>query len=73
MSGWGVADEDCTCDAYVIAEGDAASHDGPGWYWWDAEYPDEGSTGAFATRDEAEADARPAYVDACELHGVGRG
>lgn len=29
-------------------------HDGPGWYYWDDDYPDEGSIGAFATREEAE-------------------
>lgn len=27
--------------------------DGAGWYYWDAEYPSEGSTGAFATLEEA--------------------
>ena len=27
--------------------------DGYGWYYWWDEYPDEGSVGAFWTRDEA--------------------
>jgi len=52
----------CCDDApvVVIMEGDAAWHDGPGWYYVDAEYRDEGSCGAFATRDEAVAHAREA-------------
>lgn len=38
--------------------GDAAA-----WCYWDAEYPDEGSCGPFATRDEAVAYAADAgYV-----------
>jgi len=36
------------------------AHDGPGWYYWDNEYRDEGSVGAFATREEAEAHAKDA-------------
>lgn len=40
-----------------IYQGDATWHDGPGWYWVDDEYRDEGSCGAFATREEAEAHA----------------
>lgn len=39
---------------------DDAPHSGPGWYYYDEEYQDEGSVGAFATRDEAEAHARDA-------------
>jgi hypothetical protein len=42
----------------VVALGDATWHDGPGWYQWDAEYPDEGSSGAFYAREEAEKFAR---------------
>ncbi len=38
-------------------EGDANWHDGPGWYYVFSEYPDEGSVGAFATKDEAIAHA----------------
>jgi len=41
----------------TIHHGDAAWHDGVGWYYVDDEYPDEGSCGAFATRDEAVARA----------------
>lgn len=29
-------------------------HDGPGWYYWDEEYTDEGVCGAFETLKEAE-------------------
>jgi len=47
----------------VVLVGDESSHDGPGWYYYDAEYPDEGSCGAFATREEAIAHAEEAgYV-----------
>lgn len=37
----------------VLVEGDASAHDGPGWYYYDSEYPDEGSVGAFGTAKEA--------------------
>lgn len=53
-------------EEYTLAElvtfklGDETWHDGPGWYYIYTEYPDEGSCGAFATRDEAEAHARAA-------------
>lgn len=33
--------------------GDAAWHDGPGWYYTIDEYEDEGSCGAFPTREAA--------------------
>lgn len=36
------------------------SHSGPGWYYWDSEYPDEGSVGPFTTREEALEHARAA-------------
>ena len=36
-------------------------HDGPGWYYWETEYPDEGSTGAFPTPETAEAHALDNY------------
>ena len=42
----------------VIKQGDDTWHDGAGWYYVDDEYPDEGSCGAFATRDEAVDHAR---------------
>lgn len=41
----------------TIYEGDDTWHDGPGWYWVDDDYPDEGSCGAFLTRAAAEAHA----------------
>lgn len=40
-----------------IYEGDAGWHDGAGWYYVDDEYPEEGSCGAFATREECAAHA----------------
>lgn len=38
--------------------GDEKWHDGPGWYYTLDEYPDEGSCGAFPTKNEAIAHAR---------------
>lgn len=29
------------------------AHDGPGWYYWDTDYPDEGSVGAFNSKEDA--------------------
>lgn len=37
----------------VVLQCGSEAHDGPGWYYYYVEYPDEGSVGAFATRDEA--------------------
>lgn len=37
--------------------GDSTWHDGPGWYYTIDDYPDEGSCGAFQTREEAVAHA----------------
>lgn len=37
-------------------------HSGAGWYWHDAEYPEEGAYGAYPTSEEAEAAARVDYV-----------
>lgn len=34
-----------------------------GWYWYDSEYPDEGSVGVFATKDEAIESAMQSYED----------
>lgn len=39
----------------------------PGWYWHDAEYPEEGCCGPFATEEEAENDAKAQYEAAEEL------
>jgi hypothetical protein len=49
-------------------------HDGPGWYFWYEDYPDEGSVGAFATRKEAYDYAKacedpPSVTDGCEVCG----
>jgi hypothetical protein len=51
-------------------------HDGPGWYYWDSDYLDEGSVGGFATREEAEKHAneagyRFAKEDECPVCGPG--
>lgn len=48
-----ITDEELEKPEVVLLEGDASWHDGPGWYYYDAEYQDEGSCGAFATREEA--------------------
>lgn len=39
--------------APAILTHSTSGHDGPGWYYWSEEYPDEGSCGAFETREEA--------------------
>jgi len=37
----------------VVKKGDENWHDGPGWYYWEEEYPEEGSCGAFPSRAAA--------------------
>lgn len=44
-------------DTVTLHLGDSAWHDGPGWYYTIDEYEDEGSCGAFSTREEAVAHA----------------
>ncbi len=44
----------------VVRWGDEA-HGGPGWYYYDTEYPEEGSCGPYATEAEARAAARAVY------------
>lgn len=44
----------------VILVGDESFCDGLGWYYYDAEYPEEGVCGSFVTREEAIAHAREA-------------
>lgn len=47
----------------IILVGDESFVDGAGWYYYDAEYRDEGVCGAFPTREEAVAHAKEAgYV-----------
>ena len=41
----------------VVVQWGADAHDGPGWYYYDEEYPEEGSVGPFATREECVAHA----------------
>lgn len=58
-------EDDNTCSVY---RGDREWHDGPGYYYVDDDYPDEGSCGAFATLEECIAHARavgyvPTYRD----------
>ena len=38
-------------------------HSGRGWYWWDSEYPEEGSQGPYPTYDAAVASGIEAYGD----------
>ena len=52
-------DDECCC---VFAQGDNSSHDGPGWYYWDADYPEDGSCGAFVTLAEAIEHASDVYT-----------
>lgn len=40
--------------------GDETWHDGPGWYYTDDEYADEGSCGRFVTKEAAIAHAEAA-------------
>lgn len=35
--------------------------DGPGWYWYLTDYPDEGVVGPFDSRTDALEDARKAH------------
>lgn len=46
---------------YVIELGDETWHGGPGWYYYDAEYSDEGSCGPYDTREECEQEAQESY------------
>ena len=39
---------------FLFAEWGDEAHDGPGWYYWHDEYPDEGACGAFKHVTEAE-------------------
>lgn len=41
-----------------LYQGDAAWHDGPGWYYVIEEYPEEGSCGAFETEEAVREHAR---------------
>ncbi len=51
---------ECDKPVAVMKLGDETWHDGPGWYYVDDEYRDEGSCGAFPTREDAVAHAREA-------------
>lgn len=37
----------------LVVEGDDTWHGGPGWYYYDTEYPDEGSVGPFPCATDA--------------------
>lgn len=50
--------------------GDGDWHDGPGWYYIDREYPDEGSCGAFTTRLLAWEHARDVFADELAEDGI---
>ncbi len=56
---WEDGEEDELPVAIIVKWGEEA-HDGPGWYYYDEEYKDEGSIGSFDTREEAVADAKAA-------------
>lgn len=43
-------------------------HDGPGWYYWTEEYPDEGSAGAFETLEAARLHCFESVCDAEDKH-----
>ncbi len=36
-------------------------HDGKGWYYWETEYPEEGSVGAFWHEEAARSHAKAHY------------
>jgi len=62
---FGIRRDRCGCFAgelpiATIVRGDETWHNGPGWYIWDQDYPNEGSSGAFAAKEEAIAFARKA-------------
>ena len=46
--------------AVAVVEFVQQGHGGPGWYYWDEDYTDEGSVGPFGSCHEAEAHAREA-------------
>lgn len=41
------------------------AHDGPGWYYTDSEYPEEGSVGSFDSFEEAARHAAQSYYRIC--------
>ena len=50
-----IGDEDRTI--VIVDRLPPDAHDGPGWYWWLADYPDEGACGAFSSLGKAIAHA----------------
>lgn len=44
--------------ARIISHESAPNNLTPGWYWFEAEYPDEGCFGPFETYEKAREDAR---------------
>ena len=44
----------------ILEYGDSSWHDGDGWYYYDDEYRDEGSCGAFTFKQDAIAHAESA-------------
>lgn len=48
-------------EAEVEVSYSTSGHDGPGWYYWDENYPDDGSCGAFESFEEAARHAATAY------------
>jgi hypothetical protein len=65
----GLAADQPTCTFHL---GDESWHGGPGWYFVDDDYPDEGSAGAFGTREDAEKAATECgYYVAPNTNGAG--
>jgi hypothetical protein len=58
--------EDDTVPTTTLHQGDESWHDGPGWYYVIDDYPDEGSCGAFGTREHAFERAQGDGYDASE-------
>lgn len=64
--------EDALADDRPVARvmlGDGTCHDGAGWYYVEDECEDEGSVGAFTTREEAVAHATEAGYRAVAADG----
>ena len=64
-----MTDNDDAITATIRYHG-AGAYDGPGGYWCDAEYPEEGSVGAFESPEAAIADARDCGYEAFEVVGT---
>jgi hypothetical protein len=57
----GVAENDDDSQTEAEVSYSSGGHDGPGWYYWDSEYPEEGAVGAFESFEEAARHAAQSY------------